>query len=91
MPDVKTNIHEYFGDFPDPQKENCTRHLLLDIFTIVLCGVISGAEGFNDIEPEVHQKTEMKWTRVLQGRDLRGFFPVAVRAYDHVVMRQAGG
>ncbi|MDR3231218.1 MAG: transposase family protein [Synergistaceae bacterium] len=53
MPEVKTNIHEYFGDLPDPRKENRTRHLLPDILAIVPCAVISGAEGYNCRRPAV--------------------------------------
>lgn len=48
--EIKTSIHQYFGVITDSRAENRVRHNLTDILTIVLCGVISGAEGFNDIE-----------------------------------------
>jgi predicted transposase YbfD/YdcC len=61
MPQVMTNIHEYFGSLPDPRRDNRTRHLLIDILVIALCAIISGAEGFNDIE--LYGKSKEKWFR----------------------------
>ena len=45
-----TSIQEYFKDLPDPRKDCRTRHLLMDILSIVLCAMVGGAETFNDIE-----------------------------------------
>ena len=61
-----TSIHEYFKDLPDPRKDCRTRHLLMDILSIVLCAMVGGAETFNDIELFARSKEE--W--------LRGFLPL---------------
>jgi predicted transposase YbfD/YdcC len=45
-----TSISQYFSELSDPRKEGRISHYLSDILSIVLCAVISGAEGFNDIE-----------------------------------------
>lgn len=45
-----TSIEKYFGELPDPRLDSRTHHFLMDILTIALCAVLSGAEGFNDIE-----------------------------------------
>jgi|JI7StandDraft_1071085.scaffolds.fasta_scaffold85882_2 predicted transposase YbfD/YdcC len=42
-------ISHVFADLPDPRSEINRRHLLTDILTIALCGVISGADGWEDI------------------------------------------
>lgn len=39
----------HFADLPDPRVERTKLHSLLDILTITLCAVISGAEGWSDI------------------------------------------
>jgi hypothetical protein len=49
MPEVTTSVQKYFGNLPDPRKDNRTQHLLMDILSIALCAIISGAEGFNGI------------------------------------------
>ena len=41
---------ERFADLPDPQVEGRTDHDLLDIVVLALCAVMSGAEGWDDIE-----------------------------------------
>jgi predicted transposase YbfD/YdcC len=41
---------ERFGDLSDPRVEGRTDHDLLDIIVVALCAVMSGAEGWDDIE-----------------------------------------
>lgn len=41
---------EYFEHLPDPRIERTRAHRLLDIIGIAICAVVSGAEGFTDIE-----------------------------------------
>ena len=41
---------ERFRDLPDPRVEGRTDHDLLDIIVVALCAVMSGAEGWDDIE-----------------------------------------
>lgn len=47
---MQTSISQHFAILTDNRAENHIRHNLTDILTIVRCGVICGAEGFNDIE-----------------------------------------
>ena len=41
---------ERFGDLPDSRVEGRTDHDLLDVVVLALCAVMSGAEGWDDIE-----------------------------------------
>lgn len=41
---------ERFSNLPDPRVEGRTDHDLLDIIVLALCAVMSGAEGWDDIE-----------------------------------------
>src|SRR5574337_220462 len=40
----------YFADLPDPRVVGRTDHDLLDIVVLALCAVMSGAQGWDDIE-----------------------------------------
>lgn len=46
----KTTIEEHFSAIEDPRIDRTKLHQLIDIITITLCAVISGAESWNDIE-----------------------------------------
>ena len=41
---------ERFADLPDPREEGRTDYDLLEIVVLVLCAVMSGAEGWDDME-----------------------------------------
>lgn len=41
---------ECFSDVSDPRIESIKKHLLLDIIAIAICGVLSGAETWQEIE-----------------------------------------
>lgn len=43
-------IAEHFADVPDPRVSRTRHHKLSDILTIAVCAVISGAEGWVDVE-----------------------------------------
>jgi predicted transposase YbfD/YdcC len=45
-----TSISEYFGEVADPRTGNNIQHPLMNILTIAICGVISGADTWVDIE-----------------------------------------
>jgi len=45
----KTTISEHFSEIKDPRLERTKRHQLIDIITITICAVISGAESWDDI------------------------------------------
>jgi predicted transposase YbfD/YdcC len=46
----KTTIEEHFSQIKDPRLERTKLHQLIDIITITICAVISGAESWDDIE-----------------------------------------
>src|SRR3990167_2106526 len=41
---------ECFGDLSDPRIDRTKKHMLLDILALSICGVLSGAEGWEEIE-----------------------------------------
>ncbi len=47
---------EHFKDLTDPRIERHKRHKLIDIVTITICAVISGAEGWENIEEYAYTK-----------------------------------
>jgi predicted transposase YbfD/YdcC len=44
------SLERYFVDLPDPRVVGRCEHKLLDIIVIAICGVLGGAEGWEDIE-----------------------------------------
>lgn len=44
------SVVTYFSDLPDPRSPLGRRHLLTDVLTIAICGVICGAEGWAEVE-----------------------------------------
>ena len=49
---LQTNLPltNYLKDIDDPRRPYLIKHEFIDIITIAICAVISGAEGWNDIE-----------------------------------------
>lgn len=56
-----TTISEYFGELEDPRIERSKLHKLIDIITITICAVISGADSWVDIE--LYGKTKYEWLK----------------------------
>ena len=50
-----------FFQLEDPRIERNKRHLLMDIVILVICAVISGADGWEAIEQ--FGKEKLKWLR----------------------------
>lgn len=46
---ASARLFDFFAHVSDPRRANA-RHRLFDIFVIALCAVISGAEGWEDME-----------------------------------------
>jgi hypothetical protein len=46
----QTSLEQYFGDVPDPRVIGRCAHKSVDIILIGICGVLCGAEGWEDIE-----------------------------------------
>lgn len=54
-------ILECFGQLPDPRMRRTREHRLVDILVIGLCSMLSGGEGFNDME--LFGKTKRDWLK----------------------------
>ncbi|WP_133150323.1 transposase family protein, partial [Vibrio breoganii] len=52
---------EHFENIVDPRIERCKKHQLLDILLLAISAVISGAEGWEDIEDFGHNRLD--WLR----------------------------
>src|SRR5476651_489395 len=52
-------ICDYFRNVQDPRRDRRKRHLLIDIITITICGVIGGANTWVDIE--TFARTRQEW------------------------------
>lgn len=48
--ELRASLLEYFETLADPRVKRTRAHLLIDIIAIAICAVVSGAEGFTDIE-----------------------------------------
>jgi len=57
----KLTISDYFGEIQDPRIERTKRHKLIDIVTITICAVISGADTY--VEIEEYGKAKHKWLK----------------------------
>ena len=55
------DIREHFSKLEDPRIDRNKRHNLLDIVLLVICGVTSGAEGWEAIEE--FGKEKLEWLR----------------------------
>lgn len=58
---MKASIIEHFSSLKDPRLERKKLHALMDIIMLVICGIISGAEGWEAIEEFGHEK--LSWLR----------------------------
>src|SRR5918911_2653392 len=56
---VNASIVEHFQTLEDPRIERTKKHLLLDILVIALCTLLSGGEGFQDME--LFGKSKRTW------------------------------
>jgi predicted transposase YbfD/YdcC len=54
-------IAEYFGEVPDPRMDRTRIHKLTDILVIGLCSMLTGGEGFSDME--VFAKGAYDWLK----------------------------
>src|SRR2546421_551507 len=62
---VPSSFHDHFAALTDPRCPCApnSRHLLMDILVIAVCAVISGAEGWEDIEE--YGKAQADWLAAL--------------------------
>lgn len=58
MTTVNVSIVEHFSNVEDPRVVGRSSHLLIDIISIALCAVISGAESWNDVQMYGEQKSD---------------------------------
>ena len=59
MKSPKPDIATHFENLKDPRVEGKNRHLLIDIITIAICGVASGASGWEQIE--IFGQAKQEW------------------------------
>ncbi len=60
FPIIVNNFITHFSKIEDPRESN-KRHQLIDILFLAVCSVLSGAEGWEDIEDFGHAK--LTWLR----------------------------
>src|SRR5438552_16350812 len=56
---VNASIVEHFQTLEDPRIERTKKHLLLDILVIAVCTLLTGGEGFQDME--LFGKSKRAW------------------------------
>ena len=56
---VNSSIVEHFQTLEDPRIERTKQHLLLDILIIAVCTLLTGGEGFQDME--LFGKSKRQW------------------------------
>lgn len=78
---MKKTITDYFALLPDPRRNKCKKHLLLDIISIAILAVISGADNFVEIEEFGTAKEE--W--------LKTFLPLSNGIPSHDTIRRVFG
>ena len=67
-------LWSYFGEVCDPRgTSNAQRHLLIEILSIALCAMLSGAQSFTAREGFGHDKQQ--WLRERLGLKLPGGIP----------------
>lgn len=59
----KITISDYFTEIQDPRIERTKRHKLIDIITITICAVISGADTY--VEIEEYGNAKHKWLKTI--------------------------
>ena len=59
---MSTTFLKHFESITDPRIERCKKHNLLDILLLAISAVLSGAEGWEDIEDFGHLKLD--WLRI---------------------------
>src|ERR1043166_5373397 len=58
-----SDLLDFFGDLPDPRSERNQDHPLLSIVFIAICGAISGADNWVDLEAYGNAKAD--WLKTL--------------------------
>jgi hypothetical protein len=58
---MNTTFLKHFDSITDPRIERCKKHSLLDILLLAISAVISGAEGWEDIED--FGRLKLDWLR----------------------------
>ena len=77
-----SNLEAYFGDLPDPRVIGRCEYQLVDILLSAIGAVLSGAEGWEDLE-EFGQSKE-GWSR--QFLELANGIPVLTTFVVHVIV-----
>ena len=73
---MSTTFLTHFNSITDPRIERCKKHQLIDILLLAICAVLSGAEGWEDIEDFGHLKLD--WLKKY------GTFPAGIPKHDTI-------
>src|SRR5688500_7121801 len=60
---IKTSIVEHFRDLEDPRIDRAKKHYLLDGLGMVLCTLLTGGEGLQDME--LFGKSKLSWLQTV--------------------------
>ena len=55
------SLIEHFSKLEDPRVDRNKKHELIDVIVLCVCAVVSGAEGWSDIEE--FGRTKLEWLR----------------------------
>src|SRR5215510_4400879 len=77
------SIVEHFQTLEDPRIERTKKHLLLDILVIAVCTLLTGGEGFQDME--LFGKSKHAWLQTF----LAQFLAVCRNVKTFVNMRES--
>jgi len=89
---MNKNLIEHFSVLQDPRIERNKRHELMDIIVLVICSVVSGAEGWTAIAKFGHEKLE--WLRKFRSfKELYAFCNLSggKLRHDHIQLYTVGG
>lgn len=70
---IRITIADHFAALPDPRVERCRRYQLIEILTIALCALLSGADDFVAMESWGQAKRD--WLQQRLGLQLAGGIP----------------
>ena len=64
---MRTSLHHFFSQLPDPRIHRNKKHLLIDIIVLSIIAVICGAESWNSIELFGNSKKQADYILALKG------------------------
>lgn len=75
---MSTTFLKHFNSITDPRIERCKKHVLIDILLLAISAVLSGAEGWEDIEDFGHLKLDWLKNTALSKKEFQDMTPLLV-------------